>query len=59
VGFGDLMTHAYVINDLSSVWEGIKIVCGIKCDSLSIQKGSDASKGSYKGLFILYFEFES
>ena len=23
------------------------------------KKGSDATKGSYEGLFILYFEFES
>jgi hypothetical protein len=37
----------------------LKIVCGIKCDSLSIQKESDATKGSYEGLFNLYFEFES
>jgi hypothetical protein len=48
-----------VANDLSSVCVGIKIICGIKCCSLSIQKGSDATKGSYEGLFILYFEFES
>jgi hypothetical protein len=28
-------------------------------DSLSTEKGSDATKGSYEGLFILYFQFES
>jgi hypothetical protein len=27
-------------------------------DSLSKQKASDATKGSYEGLFILYFEFD-
>jgi hypothetical protein len=44
-----------VANDLSSVWGGIKIICGIKCCSLSKQKGSDATKGFLWRL--IYFIF--
>ena len=37
----------------------LKLYGGIMCYSSFMQKGSDATKGSYEGLFILYFEFES
>jgi hypothetical protein len=37
----------------------LKLYVASSVDSLSKQKGSDATKSSYEGLFILYFEFES
>jgi hypothetical protein len=37
----------------------LKLYVGSSVDSLNKQKESDATKGSYEGLFILYFEFES
>jgi hypothetical protein len=37
----------------------LKLYMASSVDSLIKQKGSDATKGSYEGLFILYFEFES
>jgi hypothetical protein len=37
----------------------LKLYGGILCYLLIMQKGSDATKGSYEGLSILYFEFES
>jgi hypothetical protein len=37
----------------------LKLYVASSVDPLSKQKGSDAIKGSYEGLFILYFEFES
>jgi hypothetical protein len=39
--------------------EELKLYVASSVDSLSKQNGSDATKGSYEGLFILYFEFES
>jgi hypothetical protein len=46
VGFGVLMTHTLVANDLFSPWAGIKIVYGIKYSSLTMQKESGALKDS-------------
>jgi hypothetical protein len=37
----------------------LKLYVASSVESLSKQKGSDAIKGSYEVLFILYFEFES
>jgi hypothetical protein len=37
----------------------LKLYVASSVDSLSKQKGSDATKGSYGGLFILYFGLES
>jgi hypothetical protein len=37
----------------------LKLYVASSVGSLSKQKGSDATKGSYEGVFISYFEFES
>jgi hypothetical protein len=37
----------------------LKLYVALSVNSLSKEKGSDSTKGSYEGLFILYFEFES
>jgi hypothetical protein len=59
VGFGDLM-HMLKWLMIYLVYEQeLKLYVASSVDSLSKQKGSDATKGSYQYLFILYFEFES
>jgi hypothetical protein len=37
----------------------LKLYVASSVNSLSKEKRSDATKGSYEGLFTLYFEFES
>jgi hypothetical protein len=37
----------------------LKLYVASSVGSLSKQNGSDATKGSYEGVFISYFEFES
>jgi hypothetical protein len=37
----------------------LKLYVASSVDLLVKQKGSDATKGSYEDIFIIYFEFES